>query len=120
MERSAMIATVNKYVEAFEKQDMDIIRAIYADDATVEDPVGSGVRVGIESICEFYENGLNAGAKLALTGAPRCAGNAVAFPFQVRMPGLVIDVIDVFEFNDSGKVKGMKAYWSDGNMRADG
>jgi len=120
MERSAMIATVNKYVEAFDKQDMDIIRAIYATDATVEDPVGSEVRVGIQSICEFYENGLGAGVKLALTGEPRCAGNAVAFPFQVRMPGMVIDIIDVFEFNDGGKIKSMKAYWSDGNMKADG
>ena len=120
MERSVMIATVNQYVEAFDKQDMNIIRAIYADDATVEDPVGSGVRVGIKSICEFYENGLNAGVKLTLTGEPRCAGNAVAFPFQVRMPGMVIDIIDVFEFNDSGRIKSMKAYWSDGNMKAAG
>jgi len=119
MEHNVMIAMVHKYVEAFETQDMDIIRAIYADDATVEDPVGSAVHTGIAAICRFYESGLGAGVKLALTGEPRCAGNAVAFPFQCRMPGMTIDIIDVFEFNDKGKVVSMKAYWSDGNMKAD-
>jgi steroid delta-isomerase len=46
MEASAMIAMVHKYVEAFAKEDMDIIREIYADDATVEDPVGTPLHVG--------------------------------------------------------------------------
>lgn len=117
MEASAKIAMVHKYVEAFEKQDMDIIRQIYAEDATVEDPVGTDLHVGIDAVCAFYEGALSAGAKLALTGDPRCSGNAVAFPFQVRMPGIAIDVIDVFEFNEAGKVNSMKAYWSGDNMK---
>ena len=109
---------VHKYVEAFEKQDMGIIREIYADDASVEDPVGTDLHVGIAAVCAFYEGALNSGAKLNLTGEPRCSGNAVAFPFQVVMPGVTIDIIDVFEFNDAGKVNSMKAYWSDGNMKS--
>ena len=115
METSDMIATVHKYVEAFDKADMAIIRGIYADDATVEDPVGSDVHVGMDAIVGFYEGGLSAGAKLVLTGNPRCAGNAVAFPFQVQMPGMAIEIIDVFEFNDEGKVMSMKAYWGPDN-----
>jgi steroid delta-isomerase len=117
MEASTMIAMVHKYVEAFDKQDMDIIREIYSDDARVEDPVGTDVHVGIEAVCAFYEGALKSGAKLALSGDPRCSGNAVAFPFQVQMPGVSIDIIDVFEFNDAGKVNSMKAYWSDANMK---
>ena len=85
MEAADKIAAVHRYVEAFDKQDMDIIRDLYAADGVVEDPVGTDVHVGIEAICGFYETGLNSGAKLHLTGEPRCAGNAVAFPFQVRM-----------------------------------
>ncbi len=46
MEASDKIAAVHKYVEAFEKSDMDIIREIYADDAIVEDPVGTDLHVG--------------------------------------------------------------------------
>lgn len=118
MEASAKIAMVQKYVEAFDKQDMDIIREIFADDATVEDPVGTAVHVGIDAVCAFYAGALTSGAKLALSGDPRCSGNAVAFPFQVLMPGVAIDIIDVFEFNGEGKVNSMKAYWSGDNMRS--
>jgi steroid delta-isomerase len=118
MEPSTMIVMVHKYVEAFDKQDMDIIREIYAPDAKVEDPVGTDIHVGIDAVCAFYKGALSSGAKLSLSGEPRCSGNAVAFPFQVQMPGITIDIIDVFEFNDEGKVNSMKAYWSDGNMKS--
>lgn len=116
MENRDMIAAVHKYVEAFDKADMDIIRELYADDAIVEDPVGSDVHNGIDAVVAFYEGALSSGAKLALTGNPRCAGNAVAFPFQVQMPGMAIEIIDVFEFDDSGKVNSMKAYWGPDSM----
>jgi steroid delta-isomerase len=117
MEAQDKIRAVELYVEAFANTDIDIIRRMYADNATVEDPVGTPVHQGLDAICTFYEGALKAGAKLALTGKPRCAGNAVAFPFQVTMPGLVIDVIDVFEFDKDGKVVSMKAYWGPENMQ---
>lgn len=109
------VATVHKYVEAFDKQDMGLIREIYADNAVVEDPVGTDVHDGIEAVCGFYEGALSSGAKLELTGPCRCAGNAVAFPFQVKMGEMAIDIIDVFTFNDDGKVIDMKAYWGPEN-----
>ncbi len=118
MEVSEKIAAVHKYVEAFDKQDMNIIREIYAQDARVEDPVGTDVHEGIDAVCAFYENALQSGAKLVLSGAPRCAGNTVAFPFYVEMPGTKIEIIDVFEFDDAGKVKDMKAYWGPENMQS--
>jgi steroid delta-isomerase len=118
MEPSDKIAMVHKYVEAFDKQDMNIIKEIYAEDARVEDPVGTDVHEGIAAVCAFYEGALGSGAKLALTGDPRCSGNAVAFPFQVQMPGVTIDIVDVFEFNDEGKVNDMKAYWGPDNMKS--
>ena len=111
MDKEHKIATVHKYVEAFSKADMNLIREIYAEDALVEDPVGSEPHVGIDAITAFYERGFAAGARLALTGDVRCSGNAAAFPFKVIMEGLDISPIDVFEFNDEGKVIRMKAYW---------
>ena len=118
METRDKIAAVDRYIEAFEKSDIAIIKDIYADNAIVEDPVGTDVHVGIDAVCAFYEGALASGAKLFASGTPRCAGNAVAFPFQVTMPGMTIDVIDVFEFNDSGKVISMKAYWGPENLIA--
>lgn len=118
MEASDKIAMVNRYVEAFDKADINIIRDIYSMDARVEDPVGTDVHDGIEAVCTFYEGALASGAKLALTGEPRCAGNAVAFPFQVQMPGMTIDVVDIFEFDHEGKVNSMKAYWGPENIKS--
>lgn len=118
MEVSDMVAMVHKYVEAFDKQELEIIREIYSVDARVEDPVGTEVRDGIDAICAFYKDAMDSGAKLVLRGDPRCAGNAVAFPFQVHASGIVIDVIDVFEFNQEGKVNSMKAYWGAENMQS--
>ena len=117
MEAADKIRVVEKYVEAFATSDMNIIREIYADDARVEDPVGTPVHEGIDAVCAFYEGALASGARLTLTGKPCCAGNAVAFAFQVTMPGMVIDIIDVFEFNDEGKVNSMKAYWGPESMK---
>lgn len=118
METEAKIAAVHQYVEAFEKADINIIKALYADNATVEDPVGTDAHTGIEAIIAFYEGALQSGVKLTLTGTPRCAGNSVAFPFMVKAPGMGIEVIDVFEFNEAGKVCSMRAYWGEENVTA--
>lgn len=111
MDAAQKTAVVDKYIEAFEKCSLDLIREIYADAATVEDPVGTDAHEGIDAILGFYKGGFDAGAKLSLLGKPRCAGNCVAFPFQVVAGGMKIEVIDVFEFNDEGKVVSMRAYW---------
>lgn len=111
-----MQAIVNRYIEAFDKADINLIREIYADDATVEDPVGSQVHSGIEAIVAFYQQALASGAKLSLSQPIRVAGNSVAFAFDVNMPGMTISPIDVFEVNADGKVQSMKAYWGDANI----
>ena len=116
MHAADKIAVVEKYIQAFANNDISLIKEIYAEDATVEDPVGSEVRHGIAAIVEFYQQGFGAGAKLELTGPARCAGNAVAFPFSVSVASMKIDVIDVFEFNIGGKVASMKAYWGPENI----
>ena len=115
MEVSDKIAVVHRYVEAFATQNMDIIRDMYASDAVVEDPVGVNTFAGMDEILGFYEGALGSGATLELTGTPRCTGNAVAFPMKAVMPGMHIEIIDVFEFDDAGKVSHMRAYWGPDN-----
>ena len=116
MDNKDKLAAVDRYIEAFAREDVGIIREIYAGNARVEDPVGTDVHEGIEAVCQFYEGAIGAGAKLELTGPARCAGNAVAFPFQVRTPDMRLEVIDVFEFDADGKICSMKAYWGPDNV----
>ena len=116
METARLQKAVQMYVEAFEKADLDIIRQLYAEDATMEDPVGSPVRHGIEEILKFYEAGFATGMKLKLTGKPRCAGSSVAFSFDGVMEKMTISPIDVFELNADGKIQHMRAYWGPENV----
>ena len=107
---------VEKYIEAFEKTDLDIIREIYADDAVIEDPAGTEPKQGIDAILDFYRGAFSMNIKLMLTGPVRLAANHAAFPFRLDSPDMKIEVIDVFEFDESGKVKAMTAYWGPENM----
>lgn len=116
METTVLQKAVAQYVEAFDKADLNLIANLFAENATVEDPVGTPQHVGIEAIKAFYKSAFDMGVKLELNGKPRCAGNSVAFSFDVVMTGMKISPIDVFELNADGKVQSMKAYWSADNM----
>lgn len=111
MDYADKVAVVERYIEAFEKEDIAIIRDLYADNAVVEDPVESEPHRGLDAVCAFYEGALASGAKLTLTGPVRATAHTAAFPFQVTAGEMCLNIIDVFEFNSAGKVASMKAYW---------
>lgn len=112
---ATMKQAVENYIKAISTEDFDAIRTIYAENGTVEDPVGSAPHEGIEAIMAFYGALKGMGVKLELTGAIRCAGNSAAFPFQAKIGPVTMEVIDVFEFNEDGKVVSMRAYWGPEN-----
>ena len=116
MDNKHMIGVVERYMDAFNNKDISIIEEMYADDAVVEDPVGTDPYVGMEAILGFYRGAIDTGPTLALNGPVRCAGNSAAFPFQARMGDVTIYIIDVFDFKDDGKVVNMRAYWGPDNM----
>lgn len=115
-----MEAAVHTYVEAFAKGDPELAVGIFADDAVIEDPIGSEPRVGKAAIREFYVQSMATGATLHLAGPVRVAAAHAAFAMQVRLhwdgKDMAIDVIDTFAFDDAGKVREMKAYFGPGNM----
>lgn len=111
VEKADKIQAVETYLAAVSSGNVDQVMALYADNATVEDPVGSEPKSGAAAIRQFYEDAAKMSVNLQSTGPVRCAGNAAAFPFKLSMQGLEIDVIDVFEFDEAGKVLSMKAYW---------
>ncbi len=116
MDNKHMIGVVERYMDAFNDKDISIIRDMYAEDAVVEDPVGTDPYVGMEAILGFYQGAIDTGPTLALNGPVRCAGNSAAFPFTAKMGGASVSIIDVFDFNDDGKVIHMRAYWGPDNM----
>lgn len=116
------LAAVHGYVDAFARSDAEAAVALFADDATVEDPLGTPIKRGHDEIRLFYQGSMATGAKLELQGDPRCAADYVAFAFAVRLEWQgqksVIEVIDTFRLNDDGKITEMRAYWGPENMKA--
>ncbi|BBY93477.1 steroid Delta-isomerase [Mycobacterium gallinarum] len=112
-------ATVNRYLEYAAAGKVDDIVGLYADDATVEDPVGSEVHIGSQAIRGFYSaipQGDNGTEVLTL----RALGNEVAFHWVLTISmgdaKMSIDIISVMTFNSDGKIASMKAYWTPENM----
>lgn len=129
-----MLDAVQAYFDLFNAQDAQGIANLYADDATVTDPVGTLAKQGKEAILEFYTLAVKNGAVLRQQGQTRIAGNCAAFSFGVTVGGqgmtdvdkavdvelpagsMTIHVIDTFVFDDDGKVTEMKAYWGPTNI----
>lgn len=110
---------VNTYITAFENEDLDAIMGIYADDCSVEDPVGSPVKQGRAAVHEFYEGAIKMKVKLQLEGQIRIAGNEAAFAFSGEVDTgdgiMTFNPIDVMVFNDEGKVTSMRAFFGPTN-----
>ncbi|MDE2618712.1 MAG: nuclear transport factor 2 family protein [Sphingomonadales bacterium] len=115
-----MEAAVHAYVAAFDHSDPDAVAALFAEDATVEDPIGTPPHVGRTAIRAFYAASMQTGAKLRLEGPVRIAGPYAAFAFTVLLhyqgQDQKIDVIDTFRFNDDNEVVEMRAYFGPTNM----
>jgi len=120
MNNAQMVEVARSYVELITSHDVDAICSLFADDAYQEDPVGNEPNIGIDAIREFYEHVLASDIRAELTGDFRCAGNSVAFPFEVTigMEGarFKLEVIIVFEIAEGGKIETMKAYWGPENL----
>lgn len=114
-------AACDTYLSSLVASDVDAILALYDDNAVVEDPVGSGTKSGKDVLREFYTVACNSVTAARLLGAPRVAGNEVAFPFELTIgageKAMIMEIIDVFEFNDEDKIASMRAFWGRDNMR---
>jgi steroid delta-isomerase len=111
--------TVNRYLELAAQGKADDVAALYADDATVEDPVGGEVHIGREAIRGFYRGLPTSGAEADLVTL-RALGHEVAFFWALIIDlgkgRMRIEIISVMTFNDAGEIASMKAYWGPENI----
>ena len=116
----AITDTVNRYIELVAKGSADDLVELYAEDATVEDPVGGEVHIGRQAIHGFY-SAVNDVQRECELMSLRVAGNEAAFQFRLTVTAgehrMVIEPIDVMVFDEDGKVEAMKAYWSRADVR---
>lgn len=119
LSNDAAVATVNRYLELVAGGSADEIAALYAEDATLEDPVGSDVLVGRAAIHAFYATIEDLTITTALRTIRACAGEA-AFHFRVETDtgaGIaVMEPLEVMTFSEDGLITSMRAWWSDNDL----
>jgi steroid delta-isomerase len=109
---NAKKAMLQAYLDRFNAADAHGITELFAENATVEDPIGTPPKHGKAEILAFYVDAMKNGAKLTLAAPMRGSyGNAAAMAFDVAIPNMTIRVIDVMTFDDAGKIATMQAYF---------
>ena len=113
-------AVYDRYPELVSKGDVEAIVELYADDASIEDPIGSVPHRGLDAIRAFYQ--ASAGrATMKRAGPVHVAGREAATPCVVLMgpegQRRALDVVSTMTFDDDGKITTMRAYWSFDAMR---
>ncbi len=112
--------TVNRYLELVAEARVDDIAELYADDATVEDPVGGEVHIGRQAIRGFYASVLGAKAETDVVTL-RALGHEAAFLWGSTMDlgeggKIRVEIISTMAFDAEGRIASMKAYWGPENI----
>ena len=121
MDPERVRATVDEYLRAGREADKDAWLALFADDATLEDPVGTEVHAGRAALEAFYDKtmGSTEGLDNELHEL-RVAGDTAAFLFTLRIDWrgrrYEVSPIDVLEFDEAGKIIRMRAHWATSDM----
>lgn len=111
-----MKATLQRYIDLVSAGDVAGVVDLYADSASVEDPVGAPAIQGKEAVRKFYIEAMKYKPKLKLVAPIRGSmANAAAMAFDVKVSTAnghaMIRVIDVMTFDEQGKITSMHAYW---------
>lgn len=121
-DQAKMEAAVHAYVAAFAAGDPEQIVVLFAENGTVEDPVGAPIQQGHDAIRQFYTASMATGAKLQLEGPVRLTDEYAVFAFSVHLEwqghAQRIDVIDSFRFDDNNKITEMRAFFGPANMHS--
>lgn len=112
-------ASVKRYLELVASGTAGEIADLYADDATVEDPVGSPALVGREAIEAFYASFATMPKTTELLTL-RTSGGQAAFHFEIVTDTgggkATMAPLEVMTFDEDGQITTMRAWWSDGDL----
>ena len=127
--QAEMKAVMLQYVERVNAGDAEAVVELYADGATVEDPVGSPPRAGRAAIADLYGKAVAGNVRLRILAGPFGSfSNATAMAAEVRIDSPVgasergptrIPLVEVMTFDDQCRITSMRAYWGPEEMTAE-
>lgn len=107
---------VESYVDLVANGKPEEVADLFAEGATVEDPIGADVRSTREAIIEFYGVIASMDKATAELHWTRIAGDTAVFEFtlitEAGGSAFKITPIDIMVFDDNGKIKSMRAVWN--------
>ncbi len=112
-------ATIEAYLAGWQTADKQSWLALFCDDATLIDPVGTPAHTGKQAIGAFWDRVRSTGMAMhpKLHRVVVCGTEAVASftmtSTTVTGMGMAVDIVDIFTLNDDGKIIELKAYWDD-------
>lgn len=114
-----IVEVIRRYVSLLATGSTDDLLELFAEDATVEDPVGSDVRAGRNEIREFFSTlqQLERQTELVLL---RVAGNEAAFSFTITFKAddtpMRLQPIDTMTFDRDGKITSVRSYFAPADL----
>ena len=116
---------VSRYFAAIRAMDVEAWLATFAEGAVSEDPYGSPPHEGKVALGQFFNAIASAFESVAMRADHLfISGNAAAVKFTITGKGkngrdVVAEGIDVFEFDEEGLIRRIKAYWNPAAMLAE-
>jgi len=112
------------YIRAWTIKDKALLLSLFAEDAVLEDPVGTPPFRGHEGIGKFWDFALSDSARQITPRLEeiRACGNQgiLRFTMEVRLPhegkGLNLSIIEHAQLNDDGKLNHLRAFWDDSSV----
>ncbi|MEU1984188.1 nuclear transport factor 2 family protein [Nocardia sp. NPDC019395] len=108
-------AAVRRYLDAVATGTAADIAALYDENATLEDPVGTPAHTGRAAIEKFYGN-LETSRRSTELLSVRVSGDSAAFGFRVVTDTgdrtITVEPIDVMTFDEQARITSMRAFWS--------
>ena len=114
--------TINQYVARFNTGDFDGLVALFTEDATQEDPVGTPANVGHAAIRQFFANIEGVGKpQLNVLHDPIIVGNEAMLTFSViteigDQKVTVPFVVDHMTLGDDGRIAKLRAFFDPTSM----
>lgn len=118
--QSLIKAALQAYVDGINRGDAEAVIALFAENAVIEDPVGTAPKRGHE-IVDWFHQAVAMKATLVPVAPPRGShGNAGALAFIVTTEWegqrVSIHSLDTCTFDDAGKIVELKGYWGPDDM----
>ena len=104
-----MKAKLTAYVDALNSGVAKKAVAFYAEDATIEDPIGTPLMKGKEGVTAFVTRFQSRMGKYELGQIVGSPTNEAAMAVKAHVGPVVLNVIEVFTFKPDGKIASMRA-----------